>query len=163
MDRTRIERLRDKLLRQGRPSIVPSPWPPPAGAQPKAGLLYRRMRPLAEAMYLVITADSQIGEQERDALRGALRILTDGALSGAALDAMLDQFGHELARDGMAVRLDHVAAELYGDPDDVELALMLVAAAALADGHSGEAELETIGELGARLGVSRDRLRALIA
>ena len=40
-------------------------------------------------MYLVMAADAQIADPERAALRGALRILTEGKLSSAAMEAML--------------------------------------------------------------------------
>jgi len=164
MGESRIERLRNKLLRQGKPSVVPPPFPAPSGEpQPSASVLYGRLRPIAEAMYLVMTADSHVGEQERDALRGALRLLTEGRLSSAALEAMLAEFRHGLERDGREVRLDSIASELYGDRDDVELALMLVAAAAVADGRKGDAELETITSLAERLSVPPERLQTLIA
>jgi len=162
MSSTRIERLRDKLLRQGRPSMVPAAWPPAGEERGAADVLYSRLRPIAEAMYLVMVADTQIADPERAALRGALRILTEGKLSSAAMEAMLAEFGRGLARDGRELRLDHVAAALYGDADDVELALALVAAASLADGHASEAEYATIEALADRLGLAPERVRTLI-
>lgn len=162
MGSTRIERLRDELLRQGRPSMVPAPWPPAEAQRGAANVLYSRLRPIAEAMYLVMAADTQIGDPERAALRGALRILTEGKLSSAAMEAMLAEFGHALARDGRELRLDHVASALYGDAADVELALALVAAASLADGQATEAEYATVEALAERLGVAPARVRALI-
>ena len=125
-------------------------------------MLYSRLRPIAEAMYLVMAADAQIADPERAALRGALRILTEGKLSSAAMEAMLAEFGGDLAREGRELRLDHVAAALYGDAADVELALALVAAVSLADGHATEAEYATIEALADRLGLGPDRVRALV-
>jgi uncharacterized membrane protein YebE (DUF533 family) len=162
MSGTRIERLRDQLLRQGRPSMVPAPWPPAEAQRGAANVLYGRLRPIAEAMYLVMAADSQIGDPERATLRGALRMLTEGKLSSAAMEAMLAEFGRDLANDGRELRLDAVASTLYGDAADVELALALVAAAALADGQAGEAERSTIEALAERLGVPAERMRSLI-
>jgi tellurite resistance protein len=162
MSSTRIQRLRDKLVGQGRPSIVPAPWPPAEGQGGAADVLYSRLRPVAEAMYLVMAADTQIGDRERAALLGALRILTEGKLSSAAMDAMLAEFARELARQGRELRLDHVASALYGDAADVELALALVAAASLADGHASDAEYATIEALADRLGLAPERVRALI-
>jgi uncharacterized membrane protein YebE (DUF533 family) len=161
MSGTRIERLRDKLLQRGRPSIAPGPWPP-VREQPAAAAMYRRLRPIAEAMYLVMESDSQIVQQERDALRGALRMLTAGTLSSSAMESMLGEFRQALAREGLPLRLDNVAAELYGDADDVELALALVAAAAMADGGIGDPERKTMQELAERLDVGASRLRELI-
>jgi len=162
MSSTRIERLRDTLLRQGRPSITPAPWPPAEEQRAAADVLYSRLRPIAEAMYLVMAADTQIADPERAALLGALRILTEGKLSSAAMEAMLAEFGRDLRREGHELRLDHVAAALYGDAADVELALALVAAASLADGHASEAEYATIEALADRLGLAPERVRALI-
>jgi tellurite resistance protein len=162
MSSTRIERLRDTLLRQGRPSITPAPWPPAEEQRATADVLYSRLRPVAEAMYLVMAADTQIADPERAALLGALRILTEGKLSSAAMEAMLAQFGRDLGREGQELRLDHVAAALYGDAADVELALALVAAASLADGRASDAEYATIEALADRLGLAPERVRALI-
>jgi uncharacterized membrane protein YebE (DUF533 family) len=161
MSSTPIERLRDKLLRKGRPSIAPGPWPP-VHEQPAANAMYRRLRPIAEAMYLVMAADTQIVQAERDALRGALRILTEGNLSSSAMEAMLSEFRASLARDGLEQRLDDVASELYGDADDIELALALVAAAAMADGAIGDQERSTVQALAERLDVPAQRLRELM-
>jgi uncharacterized membrane protein YebE (DUF533 family) len=142
--------------------MVPAPWPPAEAQHGAANVLYSRLRPIAEAMYLVMAADTQLADPERAALLGALRILTEGKLSSAAMEAMLAEFGRELLRDGRELRLDHVAAALYGDRADVELALALVAAASLADGHASEAEYATIDALADRLGLGPERVRALI-
>jgi tellurite resistance protein len=87
--------------------------------------------------------------------------LTAGELGGSALDAMLKEFAASLQRDGRELRLDRVASEIYGDRDDVELAVSLVSAAALANGCIEPAEDEVIVELAERLGLSKVRLKAL--
>ena len=166
MNNARIERLRDRLLGQGSPTIAPpppspgsaAPRNPPASNRPEDQAIYDRLRPFAEAVYLVVSADRQVSERERDALRGALRILTEGALSSAAMDAMIDEFDRAFARDGYEQRLDTVAAELYGDVADHELALALAAAAAAADGQLDAAERATLDALADRLGVSPEQL-----
>lgn len=81
-----------------------------------------------------MSADADIKDSERDVLRGALRSLSEGGLGSAATDAMLHELEERLARDGMEVRLDNVAAHLWPDPNDRELALALAAATAKADG-----------------------------
>jgi hypothetical protein len=142
--------------------MVPTAWPAEDEQRGAADVLYSRLRPIAEAMYLVMIADTQIADPERAALRGALRILTEGKLSSAAMEAMLAEFGRGLLRDGRELRLDHVAAALYGDAADIELALALVGAASLADGHASEAEYATIEALADRLGLAPERVRGLI-
>ena len=124
-------------------------------------LLYERLRPFAEAVFLVMSADAHVEERELEVLRGTLRILTAGELGGSALDAMLKEFAESLQRDGRELRLDRVAAEIYGDREDVELAISLVSAAALANGSVEPAEDEVIVELAERLGLSKERLSVL--
>jgi tellurite resistance protein len=170
MNYARIERLRERLLGQGSPTMAPPPpspghallQKPPESQRPEDLAIYERLRPFAEAVYLVVSADRAVSERERDALRGALRILTDGALSSAALHAMIDGFDRTLARDGCEQRLDTVASELYGDIADHELALALAAAAATADGDLDDAERTTLESLAERLGVSRAQLETLL-
>jgi tellurite resistance protein len=153
----RFASLRDRLLGMGRASLVPRPM----GQGATARALYDRLRPFAEAVFLVISADGHLEQREAEVLRGTLRVLTAGELSGAAMDAMLEELRAALARDGRDMRLDRVASEIYGDRQDVELTISLVSAAALADGCTEPAEHEVIAELAERLGVSNAQLKAL--
>jgi tellurite resistance protein len=160
----RIERLRDKLLARGRPTIYPAPVAPDAQAlSPELQALAERVRPFAEVMYLVLAADSQISEPERDVLRGALRSLTEGALSSSALDALLSEFEAARERQGLEVRLDHVASQLYTDRADARLALGLATAAADTDEGVGPDERAVIEALAERLRISQDELQALLS
>jgi tellurite resistance protein len=111
----------------------------------------------------MMSADGSASSVEREVLRGAVRALTDGQLSGAVIDAMLARFDQALARDGQAARLAHVAAQLSGDRADAETAFSLAAALALADAGANPRELELLEELGEQLGLSRERRQALIA
>jgi len=153
----RFVSLRDRLLGMGRASLVPRPMAQGATAQ----ALYDRLRPFAEAVFLVISADGQLHPREAEVLRGTLRVLTAGELSGAAMDSMLAEFTAALARDGREMRLDRVASEIYGDRQDVELTISLASAAALASGCTEPAEHEVITQLAERLGLSSARLKAL--
>jgi len=155
----RIERLRDKLLARGRPTIYPSPSPSPS---PELEALAERVRPFAEVMYLVLATDSKITEIERDVLRGALRSLTEDALSTSALDAMLTDFEELRERQGVEVRLDHLASQLYSDRADARLALGLATAAADSDAGIGPDERTVIEALAERLRVSDEELQALL-
>ena len=160
MSNKRIERLRDKLLERG----MDSQRPPPLNGEPRPEVveMAQRVRPFAEAMYLVFAADGGLGERERDVLRGALRTLTDGLLSSAALNAMLARFERERALQGLELRLDTLAASLYSDRSDAELALSLMAAAGETDGELNAAEQAVIFALGQRLGLSQQRLEELL-
>jgi hypothetical protein len=164
MTNKRIDRLRDKLLERGMASQRPPPMNPPTNEEPKpeAVAMTQRVRPFAEAMYLVLAADGDMGDRERDVLRGALRSLTDGMLSSQAMETMLCEFERARALQGVDSRLDTVAAALYEDPSDAELALGLMAAAGEADGRMDAAEQAIIMALGERLGVSKPHLQELV-
>lgn len=155
----RIERLRDKLLARGRPTLYPSPSPSPS---PELQALADRVRPFAEVMYLVLATDSRITDNERDVLRGALRSLTEDALSTSALDAMLTEFEQLRERQGVEVRLDYLASQLYADRADARLALGLATAAADSDEGVGTEERAVIAALAERLRVSDEELQALL-
>ncbi len=159
MAEDRFETLRDRLLGMGRASLVPRPMSQDATAQ----ALYDRLRPLAEAVFLVISADGELDERETEVLRGTLRVLTAGELGGTAMDAMLKELTAALTRDGRERGPDRVAPEIYGDRDDVELAIALASASALANGDKEPAENEVIIELAERLGISQSKLKTLCA
>jgi hypothetical protein len=157
----RIERLRDKLLARGQPTLHP-PAPRPNKATPELSAMAERVRPFAEIMYLVLSADAAITERERNVLRGALRSLTEGALSSAAMDSMLAEFEGNLRREGLDLRLDYLASAMYADRSDARLALGLASAAADADRGVGPEERVVIAGLGERLGISAIELHELL-
>lgn len=158
-----LDRLKDQLLTGGsRPSIAPRPWSKES-ERPEAEAAYQRIRPFAEAMYLVMSADGALDDRERNSLRGALRSLTNGALGTGAMQAMLDEFENLLRRDGLELRLDDVAARLYPEREDRELALALAATVAISDDHFVEVERQAITSLAERLGVGKRRLDALLS
>ncbi len=142
------------------------PPPPPNGLRaelkPEQLELARRVRPFAEAMYLVIGADAEIGERERDVLRGALRTLTDNTVRSAVLDTMLGEFERARAEEGTDARLDAIASVLYSDPLDAHLALELAVAAAEVDGRFDAHEQAMVRALAERLGIGGERLDALL-
>ena len=158
-----LDRLKEQLLHGGSPpSIAPRPWTKES-VRPEAEAAYQRIRPFAEAMYLVMSSDGKLDEGECHTLRGALRTLTNGALGTSAMAAMLSEFEQLLERDGLDLRLDDVAAHLYPEREDRELALVLAATVAIADDHFGGTERETIVSLSQRLGVPKQRLEALLS
>ncbi|MET0384645.1 MAG: hypothetical protein ABW321_01740 [Polyangiales bacterium] len=159
MTNKRIERLRNRLLESGRPTQFPRAVQ--AEATPELSALADRVRPFAEVMYLVLAADTEITERERDLLRGTLRTLTEGALSSTTMDGMLKAFERDRARDGVELRLDYLASSLYPDRSDARLAIGLATAAADADRGIGPEERELIQSLGERLGISRRELQEL--
>lgn len=157
----RLEQLSEKLLQHGHVSYRPAA-PTPSAPSPEMTELCHRLRPFAEAMYLVIAADAEVSERERGALRGALQILTDGLLGGATLTAMLDEFAQARAREGSALRLDAVASALYGDRSDAALALDLAIAVGEVDRGLDERERGVVHELAERLGIASAHVERLL-
>lgn len=158
-----LERLKNQLLSGGsRPSLRPTPWSGNS-APPEAQAAYQRIRPFAEAMYLVMAADGRLDDRERITLRGALRSLTAGVLGTGAMESMLSEFERLLAVQGLELRLDDVASRIYGEPEDRELALVLAATVAAADDRTDSAEQRTIEALSERLGVGKERLESLLS
>ena len=160
MDYRQIERLRERLLARGLASTTPEPF---SKANPMDAAAFYRIMPLAEAMFLVMSADAIISDVECDLLRGALRTLTAGELGTAATAAMVAELEATLKRDGAEVRFDNVAAHLWPDPGDRELALALACATAAADGRIDALEREAIVSLAERLGVSAQRVHQLLS
>ena len=156
----RIERLRERLLRRGARSTDSAAWSLTA-APPNAQAAYERILPYAEVIYLVIAADGVHTPEEQDALVGAIRYLSEGELGEPAADHMITRFQSDLQREGIEQRLDDVAARVYGEREDRELALSLAAGVAAADGELNASEQRTIVGLAERLGFSQRQLQAL--
>ena len=101
-----IERLRDALLESGgRDAVVLSSAYERFARQ---GLLSteeaaarKRIDAVAETMILMMSADGQVAESERDAVRGAIRGLTGDVLNAGIINVMLESY---------AVRLTNRAA-----------------------------------------------------
>src|SRR3982751_5745772 len=105
-----IRRLRDALLKSGRraEAVQTSAYE----TLTRAGLLsdveqaaLERIDPMAETMFLVMAADSQITDSERDAVRGAIRGLTDGVLHDGTIKVMLERYQQALEEHGREARL----------------------------------------------------------
>jgi uncharacterized tellurite resistance protein B-like protein len=157
-DHAFIERLSRKLLAGGASSVVPRAMTD--GLEELAAM--ERTRPFAEAMFLVMAADGEVVEAEREVLRGAIRTLSGGLLGTAAVESMVRGFERDLAQAGADWRMDLVASELYGEKEDRELALALVGAMAAADRDVSAAERRVMQELAERLGASSAEVRAML-
>jgi tellurite resistance protein len=157
-----IERLRDALLQSGRrPSVVLSSAyetltregllsPEEAGA-------LNRVDPLAEAMFLMMSADGEVAEAERDAVRGAIRGLTDNLLRSGTINVMLENYAKRLAEQGRDARLQEIASDIAEETSEAEGAFALSAAIALADNHVTDEENSFINQLAEWFGISPAR------
>ena len=157
-----IERLRDALLQSGRrPSVIMSSA---YETLTREGLLspeevgaLNRVDPLAEAMYLMMSADGNVAEQERDAVRGAIRGLTDNLLRTGTINVMLENYEKRLAEQGRDARLQEIAEEIADETSEAEGAFALSAAIALADDEVTDEENAFINQLAEWFGISAER------
>jgi tellurite resistance protein len=158
-----IARLRDQLRARGeRPSLV---LPDAANLTPDAAELLAatlEYGPLCEVMYLMMSADGKVSEDERAVLKGAIRSLSSDSIGSTYVEAMLDAAAKSVAVSGRDDRLSEVAEQLRDDPDRAEVAFVLAAAVAFADGAIADEENETLSDLAEKLGIDDDRVEALL-
>ncbi|MBK8999335.1 MAG: TerB family tellurite resistance protein [Myxococcales bacterium] len=157
-----ITRLRDALLASGRrPTMVLSPA---YETLTREGLLSQeetmalsRIDPLAETMFLMMSADGKIEEAERDVVRGAIRGLSDNLLRSGTINVMIENYQKRLAEQGRDARLQEIAEEIAEEPSEAEGAFALAAAVALADEEIADEENALINQLAEWFGISEER------
>jgi tellurite resistance protein len=157
-----LERIRDHFREVGQPASVAFTRVP-AGDDPFAGDpdAKRRFEALFEAMFLMISADGNIADEEREVLRGAVRGLTDNAVRTAHIDKLMDECKVRAA-EGRETRLEAIAPILQEDPALVEAAFSLAAAIAFADSDITDEENELINDLAEVLGLDGERAEQLL-
>jgi len=117
---------------------------------------------LCEAMYLMMAADGRVLIVEREVLKGALRELSDDTVRGLHVEAMIDSASKRLATDGRDARLHAVVESLQQDPVKAEVAIVLAAAIAFADGDFAPEEDDMLQALADGLGVEEARVNELL-
>src|SRR5580658_6928428 len=148
-----LQKLRDQLKRRGqRPSVAL------AGASgsvdtAEAMLAVSEYGPLCEAMYLMMSADGHVTDDEREVLRGALRNLSDDQLRGAQIEALLDSASKNVAEHGREERMKEVVLSLSEDRARADVTFVLAAAIAFADHAIADEENETLNLLAEGLGI----------
>ena len=156
-----LARLRDQLRTRGqRPSVVPE-----AGASPETIeklQVIAEYGPLCEAMFLMMSADGAVTNDERDVLRGALRNLSGDAIRSAHIEAMLDSALENLKASGREARMQEVIEALHEDSARAEVAFVLAAAIAFADNAIADQENETLNALAEGLGIDESRANTLL-
>jgi tellurite resistance protein len=118
--------------------------------------------PFCEAMYLMMSADGAITEDEREVLKGALRKLSGDAVRSSHIDALLEQARVNVETQGRDVRLQDVTAQLKEDPERAEVAFVLAAAVAFADSAIADEENETLSAFAEGLGIDEVRCNQLL-
>jgi tellurite resistance protein len=157
-----IERLRDALLQSGRrPSTVLSSAYETLTREgllsPEEASALNRVDPLAEAMFLMMSVDGRVADEERDAVRGAIRGLTDDLLRSGTINVMLENYEQRLREHGKDARLQEIASEIAEETSEAEGAFALSAAIALADDEITEEENAFINQLAEWFGITPER------
>ena len=156
----RLRSLRDELRTRGqRPSMV---FPSADPAVVEAVEIVEQYGALCEAMFLMMAADRRVLNVERQVLRGALDVLSDGRVRTAHMEAMLDAAAKRLAEDGQEKRRRRVIEALRDDPARAEMTLVLAAAVALADGEIVPEETELLDALAKGLDLDDNRASEIL-
>lgn len=157
-----LTRLRDRLREHGqRPSIVASPGALTAEAA-RVAQFTADFGALCEAMYLMMSADGKVTNDEREVLKGALRTLTFDEIRGFHVEAMLDAAARRIAEQGREARMQAVVEELQDDSMRAETAFLLAAAVAFADDSIADTENELLNQFAEALGIDEERANTLL-
>jgi tellurite resistance protein len=138
----------------------------PATAASPEDLLTLALRaevgPLAEAMYIMMSSDGHVSEEERSVLKGAIRSLAGDTVRTAHVDALLADAIKNVEASGRSVRLTEVAKLLSQETERAEVAFVLAAAVAFADSAIADEENETLNQFAEALGIDETRANALL-
>jgi tellurite resistance protein len=118
---------------------------------------------LCEAMFLMMAVDRRVLNVEREVLRGALDVISEGRVRTSHMEAMLDAAAKRLAEEGLDKRRDKVVEVLREDPVRAEITLVLAAAVALADGAIVPEEHELFEQLARGLELDEERARNILS
>src|SRR5690606_15065410 len=99
---------------------------------------------------------------EQDAVRGAIRGLTNNVLRSGTINVMLEMYAARLEEQGRDARLHEIAEQLAEEPSEAEGAFTLAAAVALADDAVDERENEFINQLSEWFGIDPERAEAIL-
>ncbi len=149
--------LSDRLRERGAPMSIKRP---DGLDEIDDAILIEEYGPLCEVMYLLMIADGEVAQSERDVLRGAFRQLDD-RIHARHFASMLKNAEARHAADG-DTRLRAVAAELAPDPVRAEVAYVLAAAVAWADDDVTMSENTALEDLAEALGVGEARTEELL-
>jgi tellurite resistance protein len=113
-------------------------------------------------MFLMMAADGKLNVEERVAIRGAIRGLTNDALQDGIVDVMLENYQTQLVRDGREGRLKTIVSVLGQSSEDAEGAFALAAAIAVVDERLDATETELIHQLAQWFGITAVRAEAIL-
>jgi uncharacterized membrane protein YebE (DUF533 family) len=117
--------------------------------------------PLTEVMYLMMRADGEVDQAERDVIRGALRELDD-RIHTPHVDRMIEDAAAAFERDGGPTRIRTVATAMVEDPVQGEVAFVLASAVAFADSRIAPEENTLLNDLAEALDIDDARSEELM-
>jgi hypothetical protein len=153
---SRLTALRDELQRRGqrRSMVFPSAKPDVI----EAVAVVEEFGALCEAMFLVMVVERRVLNVQRQLLRGALDLLSNGRVRTTHMEAMLDAASRHLAEDGFEKRCQRVVDVLREERVKAETTLVLAMAVAAADGKITEEEQALLDRFARDLEVDPARL-----
>ncbi|MEZ5489736.1 MAG: TerB family tellurite resistance protein [Gammaproteobacteria bacterium] len=160
-DTETIRRLRDALLAGSRAESTSSPGDAES-ASDRLQASMERAAPFVETMYLVMIADGQVERAEKQAIMGAISLLTHGLLQQSALDSILAASAGEVERHGVEARLQMIGAKISADRQDREIAFTLAAAVAMADEQLALQEGSLLESIAEWYGISHKRCNEIL-
>lgn len=162
-DRELTRKLRDFILARGAgPHGAPASVAVTESGSPEQLALMRRVAPLAETLFLIMSADGLCRNAERTAIRGAMLTVTDDALDDGSFERLFASFTRLLEDEGLEARLGAVAAQLSVGRADTQVAIELAAAVITADDDVDPRELAALERLAELTGTDPDRVLALV-
>ncbi len=131
---SKLQELRDRLQSRGaRPSVLLATAADRTLAEAVA--VVEEYGPMCDILYLMMAADRRVLNVEREVMKGALGILSNGAARSAHIEAMLDASARRVAELGETACRERAVRALGSDPVRAEATVVLAAAVALADGR----------------------------
>jgi hypothetical protein len=163
IDTKAVRGLRDSLIAQGRfsPDARSESASRRLPAEEREAIV-NRVAPFVETMYLMIMADHEDVESEWDAVRGAIRVFTEGLLDETQIDEMLHRIAQARREDGPEARLQYLGARISAERADREAAFALAAVAALADDTVVIEENRLLEEMADWYGISNARRNSIL-
>jgi len=117
---------------------------------------------MCEALYLMMAADRRVLNVEREVMRGALDVLSNGRVRTAHMEAMIDAAARRSADEGEQARLLKVIDALGTDAVRAETTVLLAAAVAAADNRITPEEHRILSTLAKGLNIDEARATALL-
>ena len=161
IDTGRIRRLRDALVESGRLEATEDLQGDRPASRGRLAAL-DRVAPFVETMYLMMMVDGERDEPEQEAIRGAMRVLTQGLLDDTGLGELIQRIEQQVRDQGVEARLQAIGSRICADRQDRETAFSLAAAMALADDKVATEESLLVASIAEWFGVSGRRCREIL-